>query len=420
MDIRSDITLDIVHDVVQVGMGWTNSHLHLFAKGESRRGDETEHYLMQSSIDEGDMPGIPETEVRLDEVLGAVNDQLLYSYDFGDSWDHTLTLESINSVPGDATIAQCIDGALACPPEDCGGVPGYEELREVLADPDHDEYVHLRQWSGDWDPERLVVDEVNDALKAWSDLPDGLNSLADPGYGFPEPVADVLRRVRDGAMLDVLIRAARAAQFAEPVAVDPETIAAMVRPYQWFLDRVGPNGLMLTSAGYLKPADVLACATDLGLDEEWIGKYNRESQTYPVLELRESMQKLGLLRKLHGKLLLTAAGKKVSGSPQALWNHLAAKVPYGDDCTQDAGRIVLLLVAAGEDPEHSRLHQALTALGWRYSTGQAITEYGAFDQARATFALLQRLGATANNMFRPTPAPQPEGGRAFARAALRS
>jgi hypothetical protein len=85
------------------------------------------------------------------------------------------------------------------------------------------------------------------------------------------------------------------ATILEPVVVDAETARHMVHPYSWFLDHVSPEGIELTSAGHLRPADVKASA-ELDLAEEWIGKHNRKVQALPVLELRKSAMHLGMLR----------------------------------------------------------------------------------------------------------------------------
>jgi hypothetical protein len=185
------------------------------------------------------------------------------------------------------------------------------------------------------------------------------------------------------------------------------------------LDRVGVDGLPLTSAGYLKPDDVLACATELNMDKEWIGKFNREAQTFPVLSLRESAQKLGLLRKFRGRLVLTANGKKVSKDPVALWGYLSSKTPFGDACERDAGIVALLITAAGQIPDHSSFHLPLRALGWGYSPIEPIDESGAYQAARQTIALLRRLGALPDAFGPSTEAKQQAGGIAFARTALR-
>jgi hypothetical protein len=105
-----------------------------------------------------------------------------------------------------------------------------------------------------------------------------------------------------------LRRLIRDAAVDQPVQVDTDTAARMVHPYIWLLDRVGSDGIRLTGAGYLPPSHVAAAVTELSLAAEWIGTGNRESQTLPVLHLRESAQKAGLLRKYQGKLLLTVRG----------------------------------------------------------------------------------------------------------------
>ena len=101
----------------------------------------------------------------------------------------------------------------------------------------------------------------------------------------------------------------------------------MVGSYAWLLDRVGDAGIKLTSAGFLPPLQVEAAVAELGLAEEWIGKGNRESQTLPVLHLRESATAMGLLRKRNGMLLLTSRARAVRTDPPALWWHLAQRMP---------------------------------------------------------------------------------------------
>jgi hypothetical protein len=151
----------------------------------------------------------------------------------------------------------------------------------------------------------------------------------------------------------------------------PEEKAAALHPFLWFLDHVGDDGLPLTSAGYLKPADVTAAAGVIPAMADWIGTANRESQTYPVLRFRESLQKLGLLRKYRGRLLLSKAGSTVRGNPEALWRHIADRLPLGkiDSMDVQAGLLVLLLCgsASGERPSLEPIADALSHLGWRHA-----------------------------------------------------
>lgn len=90
----------------------------------------------------------------------------IYEYDFGDGWDHELKIEKI--VPADLTAhyPRCTAGSRACPPEDCGGPPGYERLLEALRDPKHEDHEQMREWiGGEFDPEAFDLDEVNRVLK---------------------------------------------------------------------------------------------------------------------------------------------------------------------------------------------------------------------------------------------------------------
>jgi hypothetical protein len=117
---------------------------------------------------------------------------------------------------------------------------------------------------------------------------------------------------------------ALAASLQPVVEPDDDTKAAMLRPYLLFLDQVGDAWITLTQAGYLRPAHVEAVADMLGLDDFWIGKNNREIQTYPVLEFRESAQRLGLLRKAHNRLSVTKAAARARTEVDALWRLLAS------------------------------------------------------------------------------------------------
>lgn len=132
LDLPSDLTLDQLHDVLQVAMGWSDCHLHHFvmgpAAGQRKTDPRPEPFLTAYDVAEGEDDGINEADVRLDEVLGDVGDRLFYTYDFGDSWNHTLRLEEIRPVGA----VGCITGRRGCPPEDCGGIFAYNEIAAGL------------------------------------------------------------------------------------------------------------------------------------------------------------------------------------------------------------------------------------------------------------------------------------------------
>jgi len=194
--------------------------------------------------------------------------------------------------------------------------------------------------------------------------------------------------------------------------------------YTWMLQRVGDDGIKLTQAGYLPPAHVEAAFGELDLGKAWIGKGNREDQTYPVLHLRESAQRAGLLRKHRGRLLVTARGKALRSDPAGLWWHLAERTPVAsaDRSVRDAGLLYLAAVAAEVTEDVDALvAELLNALGWMSGDGSPITALSAatasFD-AKATLrrlGLLQRVGSGLDRRERTTRAAVD-----FARAALKT
>lgn len=133
LHLASDLPLDQVHEVLQAAMGWTNSHLHQFVMGPGAPDHQIAPFLTDFDLSEGE-EGIPEAEVRLGQVLGSPGDRLYYTYDFGDGWDHTMRLESVEP-RGEGPAARCVAGRRACPPEDVGGIYRYHEVVELLASP---------------------------------------------------------------------------------------------------------------------------------------------------------------------------------------------------------------------------------------------------------------------------------------------
>lgn len=114
-----------------------------------------------------------EPELIVDERgarLGAVakvGGELVYHYDFGDDWEHRIVVESAIANGSDVII--CADGARACPPEDCGGPLGYENLLRVLADPNDEEHASMKQWVGRrFEPERFEPAALNKRLATLS------------------------------------------------------------------------------------------------------------------------------------------------------------------------------------------------------------------------------------------------------------
>ncbi|MDT0617513.1 plasmid pRiA4b ORF-3 family protein [Salinisphaera sp. P385] len=154
--IPGAIDLAALHDILQRAMGWTDSHLHQFIAGEQRFG------IPDPEFDDGtsDEVGVP-----IARFLIRAGDSLIYEYDFGDGWEHRIALEDVTDSDDRQDLPLCIGGAGACPPEDVGGIGGYEEFLAALDDPGHPDHDELAEWiDSDFDPERFDLEEVNRRL----------------------------------------------------------------------------------------------------------------------------------------------------------------------------------------------------------------------------------------------------------------
>lgn len=423
LELASDLNLAQLHEVLQVAFGWTDSHLHGFTAGPDYYSRDAERYLCPFDVEEGE-DGIPEAEVRLDEVLAEPGDSLSYAYDFGDGWLHLLKLEQVLARDARAARAFCTGGRRDGPPEDCGGIGSYELICAATdpGNPDHaDAIVELKQIYGDdFDPAAMRTTPfdtgaVNDELER-------LDAATATEDALPDQLRDLVSEVRYSDSKRTLLQLINAADLAKPVLVNSATAARMVHPYAWLLDRVGADGIKLTSAGYLPPVHVSAAFTELGLASEWYGQGSRENDTLPVLRLRESAQKLGLVRKNRGRLLLTQRGRALRADPVAMWWHLAEQMPVRSAAQfqMQAGLLELIAVAAGlTEGRDIAAAEMLEAIGWRYSDGTPPTETPSIAIDWDTHGVLRRIGAIAGDLGRLSEQLTADG-VVFARAALRS
>lgn len=158
------MTLDRLHKVIQIAMGWTNSHLHQFSAGS---GFALTFYGTPDPECAGlGNPVLNEKRYTIADLAPAVRCKFGYEYDFGDSWEHQVAVEKI--LPPDLAFKHpvCLAGENACPPEDCGGTWGYCRLLAVLADPKHPEHDEMKDWiGGEFDPTAFDVNKVNSVLK---------------------------------------------------------------------------------------------------------------------------------------------------------------------------------------------------------------------------------------------------------------
>ena len=154
--VPCQISLFRLHRMLQVVMGWENYHLHQFIVGTTRYGEPDPEY-------EDDMKD--DRRIRLQKIAREKGFSFMYEYDFGDGWRHVITVERIEPWTQDMYVPRCLDGARACPPEDCGGIGGYEHLLEALRDRRHPDHKELRRWAGaHFDPELFSLKAVNSSL----------------------------------------------------------------------------------------------------------------------------------------------------------------------------------------------------------------------------------------------------------------
>ncbi len=168
IEVPLSIRLDRLHLVLQAALGWTDSHLYEFRARDTGWG--------VPDPDFGDGP-LDARRARLLDVLEDMGVRSLkYLYDFGDGWEHTVRLERVTEpIPG-TTYPRLIEAAGRCPPEDVGGPPGYAELLDTLANPDHEQHTENLRWVGShFDPAAVDLERLtrnlNTLAKRWSRPP---------------------------------------------------------------------------------------------------------------------------------------------------------------------------------------------------------------------------------------------------------
>jgi len=159
--VESDISLAMLHRIIQTVMDWKDSHLHEFTTPDQRTfiwktGHLKEFYRGGELQDE--------QQVKLNNVLTKEKDRLLYTYDFGENWEHVILLEKILPREEGKFYPICLKGKRAAPPEDSGGPLGYEGYLEALADPDNEEHEALLEYWGGLESETFDLAAINRAL----------------------------------------------------------------------------------------------------------------------------------------------------------------------------------------------------------------------------------------------------------------
>lgn len=159
-----------LHVAIQDAMDWSDYHLHVFEIINPSTGLEVEIGIPEKEYGEyGDT--LDEKRKKIADYFSMENPTANYEYDFGDSWEHKIRLEKILPREKGVNYPRCIGGKRACPPEDCGGIWGYERLLEILKDPKHEEHEEMLEWLGEefdpelFDPDNIVFGDPDKRLK---------------------------------------------------------------------------------------------------------------------------------------------------------------------------------------------------------------------------------------------------------------
>jgi len=173
VEVHSGLTLDDLHYVIQNVFDWQNSHLYHFLVppgGKLTRNamrDAVRYHVLPPDPVFGDDGGLRADEALVGRVFTEDCQQIIYEYDFGDSWEHLVKMEKRTPGGDQDHIPVCLAGANASPMDDVGGIPGYYYRLEALQDKHHEMHADAVEWFGaDFDPLHFDIDRVNKRLKA--------------------------------------------------------------------------------------------------------------------------------------------------------------------------------------------------------------------------------------------------------------
>ncbi|WP_431711748.1 plasmid pRiA4b ORF-3 family protein [Glutamicibacter uratoxydans] len=315
------VMLDEAGDLIQLVMGWEDCHLQAFHSGIPLESFHTDprfrSWYDMFSIDE--LEGEAQEETTLAQALEYSAGELYYEYDFGDSWLHRITVEHAEELSYVPDAARALDGAMRAPIEDSGGLGGwYSKLADAAAPHPNEEQQETVAWmrwrvgeNGTIDPNAFNLAEINARLATRGLEEHWNNVLARWLYSRPQ--------LRRQFILDLASRG-EVRPFSEPSALPDWFIARLVQPLLRLIALCGEKGVKLTQAGNLPSLAVSALVSDLGWESFDYSQGSRmvESNVVEVAELREAATAMRLVRKYHGRLIVTKKGRELSEKPEEL------------------------------------------------------------------------------------------------------
>jgi Plasmid pRiA4b ORF-3-like protein len=158
LQLRADTRLDHLHEIIVAAFGWQDYHMHVFTSGTEEFGEP-----------DPELGHTDECRVSLGQLIGGIGDRLRYTYDFGDDWEHEIMVEDLLDPDPETHYPVLVAAKGACPPEDCGGPWGYADLKEILADPSHEQHQEMLDWLGldntsAFDPNAVTIDQIEEEV----------------------------------------------------------------------------------------------------------------------------------------------------------------------------------------------------------------------------------------------------------------
>lgn len=314
--VQSDLLLSDFHKVIQTTMGWTNSHLHQFIKGGK-------FYAIKEPDPDfwEEMNIIDYKRMVISDLLLQENDEIIYEYDFGDSWEHILVLEKILDFRQGEQYPICIGGRMNCPPEDCGGIPGYLEMLGILKHPEHKEYQNYIKWlGGEFDPlyfnrdnTNMLLERKDYGINEQSDQQENHLSQVDfEGYSPYEMHKILYEPLLENNPIQLL-----------PLT-DSDYLSIPILNQVKYLAKVlaANKEIKLTNKGFL-PTRIVSDIYKQGFMkdvhiESGISKLYKETDSICINLPRILLELSGLTKKRNNKLSLTKKGEKIISDNDAL------------------------------------------------------------------------------------------------------
>lgn len=359
--VRSRMSLEGLHQVIQVVFGWDEAYPHWFSLGGDPSDSGAQVFAGEPELAptagfaERDERYPAAAQVRLDEAMNLPGQTLRYAYGFDDGWRLTIRLEEM--LPGDENLepALLLEGVGEAPPEGYMDTVAGDGLDEDPAD-----------------AAPLDVRPINRELQG----PCGHQNRVDLHPRLWELIP-TLAHVREQDSDDLTFRLCQV-----PETPDYGDLLPALRAVTWFLDQAEDHGIELTAAGYLKPAAVEQASQVVPRMWDWIGSNSREAGALPLLHFRKALQDVGLLRQHGRRLILTGAGRRGQEDLLWLWRYLAGSlVPAEPGFAQDT--TLLLIAQLGLEPDAldplAATLAPLSLLGWCHPGGVKITTFDIRD-----------------------------------------